>query len=88
MSGKLPEHTQLAANDKDIVSDRLIQIDNFCFDGTDVTPYLYKFSSYYHDFNGTADPVQDKFYGSMGCNGDLLINFSTPVYPWILENAR
>jgi len=88
MSGKLPEHTQLAANGRDIVSDRMIQIDSFCFDGIDITACLYDLGSYWHDFNGTADLVQDKFYGSMGCNGDLIFDFSTPIYPWILENAR
>lgn len=88
MSGKLPEHTQLATDHETILSDRVMLIDRFCFDGIDITPHFYRLSRYWHDFNGSSGLSQHEFYGSMGCNGDLVLDFSTPIYPWILENAR
>jgi hypothetical protein len=43
-------------------------------------------TKYQHDFNGTREPVIEKFYGTMGCNGSAKFEFSSPVYLWILEN--
>ena len=41
---------------------------------------------YTHDFNGSQQKIQDKFYGEIGCNGTVSLKFSTPVYLWLLEN--
>ena len=43
-------------------------------------------SVYHHDFNGTQDPVEDEFYGDMGCNGTLTFSFQSPVYMWLMMN--
>jgi hypothetical protein len=40
---------------------------------------------YEHNANGTGPLVQDKFYGEMGCNGTVTLEFSSPTYLWLLE---
>jgi len=43
-------------------------------------------ATYTHDFNGTKELTQEKFYGVMGCNGTVSLKFATPIYLWLLEN--
>jgi hypothetical protein len=83
--GKTPEHTVI--NDYgDIVSDVLLKIKDVQIDGTELEHIFTNKSTYTHDFNGTGSVTVEKFYGTMGCNGVLKLNFSTPIYLWLLEN--
>lgn len=83
MQGKTQEHTEI--NDAgEIVKDAHLTLDQFAVDDIDL-PDLKTFE-YRHDFNGTKDPVTDKFYGYMGCNGTVSVKFTTPIYLWLLEN--
>jgi hypothetical protein len=41
---------------------------------------------YTHDFNGSQPPVDDKFFGDLGCNGTVSLKFTAPTYLWLLEN--
>jgi hypothetical protein len=84
MFGKLPEHTQL--NDQgQIVSDSMLMVKNIQFDSVDIYQAFLDMASYHHDFNGTQAPVVDKFFGNMGCNGQVGLKFTTPIYLWLLE---
>lgn len=85
LSGKLPEHTQLDSNGN-IVADALITIKNIQFDGVDCSEIVSNVGSYQHDFNGTGELTDSKFYNSLGCNGVLTIKFTTPIYLWLLEH--
>ena len=85
MQGKLPEHTVLA-EDNTILHDRCIHIGRVSFDGIELGHLFTEVSLYHHDRNGTTDPVTEKFYGQMGCNGRVEMRFSTPIYLWLLEN--
>ena len=85
MSGKKPEHTVLDESGA-IVKDRLIEISNVSLDGIELGQLFLDKVTYTHDFNGTAEKVQDQFFGKMGCNGSLHFEFSSPVYIWLLEN--
>lgn len=85
MSGKTPEHTVLDA-DGNVISDMLMHIKSIQFEGIDVTQIFFEQSRYNHDFNGTQPPLEDRFYGDIGCNGTVTLKFSTPIYLWLLEN--
>ena len=85
MSGKTRRHTRLDV-EGNIVQDACLKIFNMCFDHIDITDLLPQTAVYHHDFNGTSTPTQDRFYELMGCNGSVDIEFSTPIYLWLLEN--
>jgi hypothetical protein len=82
---KLPEHTKINAQGN-IEQDAVITVGNFEFAEISVDQVVQEQAVYHHDFNGSAAAVQDQFYGSMGCNGTLILKFSTPLYIWLLEN--
>jgi hypothetical protein len=85
MSGKLPEHTTVDANDN-IVEDRTIKISDVTMDDISLAQLFTENTQYHHDFNGSRAPVVDKFFGDMGCNGVVKFEFTAPVYIWMLEN--
>jgi hypothetical protein len=83
--GKLPTHTEIDRHGQ-IITDRVIQIVDVQFDDISLGNLLYESSVYHHDTNGTTEPIQDRFFGTMGCNGRVEVRFSTPIYLWLLEN--
>jgi len=85
MSGKLPEHTVLD-NSGSIIADRLIEINAVTIDDIELGQLFLDKTVYTHDFNGSAAETQDRFFGTMGCNGTLRWEFTGPVYQWLLEN--
>ena len=85
MKNKTTDHTQLDEHGK-IIQDSRITIQNLCFDEIALGQLFTDHAEYVHDFNGTKDIVTDKFYGEMGCNGTVLLKFTTPMYIWLLEN--
>ena len=85
LKNKLSEHTQVDA-DNNIVSDARISVSDIEFDGIaldQLVPYL---TEYRHNFNGTGEPIIDKFYSELGCNGTVTLKFTTPIYLWLLEH--
>jgi hypothetical protein len=85
LSGKTPDHTKI--NDQgDIVQDVVAEISDVALDDIQLGHMFLEKTQYYHDHNGTTDPVQDQFFGSMGCNGRVKLRFTSPVYLWLLEN--
>jgi hypothetical protein len=85
LSGKRPEHTRISETGE-ILEDRLVHVDDLCFDGISLGHVITKLARYTHDTNGTAPQSCHEFYGVMGCNGAVTLEFSTPVYLWLLEN--
>jgi hypothetical protein len=85
LSGKLPEHTEID-EDGNIIEDRTVKISNMKFDDIELGQVFFENCKYKHDFNGTQEPVIEKFHGVMGCNGTVELEFSTPIYMWLLEN--
>lgn len=83
--GKTPQHTVIDTQGN-IISDSLLEIKNLALDGIDLTAVLNKVTQYHHDGNGTDLQKQHEFFGSMGCNGQVVLRFSSPVYLWLLEN--
>ena len=85
LKGKTEKHTQIN-DDGMIVSDSTLTISNLAFDEIKLGHMLTQLATYSHDFNGTKQPVQGKFYGELGCNGTVSLKFATPIYLWLLEN--
>lgn len=85
MTGKKPEHT-IVDDQGNFVSDALLELDEFFIDDLCVTNLISKIAKYHHDFNGNGEPVVDKFFKQIGCNGAVTFDFKTPVYLWLLEH--
>jgi len=85
MSGKQSEHTVID-EDGNISKDRMIKISHVSLDQIELGQLFTDQAIYLHDFNGTAEKIQAKFFGNMGCNGTVRLEFSSPVYVWLLEN--
>ena len=85
LKNKLPEHTQLSESGE-IIADSAIKITDISFDQILLGSVFPNHASYIHDFNGTQPMVKDKFFEYMGCNGIVSLEFSTPIYLWLLEN--
>ena len=85
LKNKTQDHTQVDEQGN-ILSDAMLSISNIAFDEVKLGHMFIEQTVYYHDMNGSQDPIEDKFYGSMGCNGYVSLKFATPIYLWLLEN--
>jgi len=85
MKNKTTEHTRIdeAGN---ITADAKLTVIDIAFDEIPLGHMFTEQATYEHDFNSTGQPVQDKFYGEMGCNGVVRLKFKTPIYLWLLEH--
>lgn len=86
LSDKLPCHTKIDEQGN-IESDLLVDISQFSLDSVNIDQLVWDTSRYYHNFNGTQSSTIERFYGSMGCNGRVEFQFTSPVYIWLLENT-
>ena len=85
MKDKTNAHTQIDSQGN-IVNDARLTVENIAFEGIDLGQLFLDQAIYTHNFNGTQATIDDKFFGEMGCNGELKLSFTTPVYLWLLEN--
>jgi hypothetical protein len=85
LKNKISDHTKIDA-DGNIMSDARLIISDMAFDEIHLGQLLIDHAVYTHDFNGTGNLTQHKFYGEMGCNGTVSLRFSTPIYLWLLEH--
>jgi hypothetical protein len=85
MKHKTSDHTELddAGN---IIRDAMLSISDIKFDEIALGQVLLNKAVYTHDFNGSQPPVDDKFFGDLGCNGTVSLKFTAPTYLWLLEN--
>lgn len=83
MQGKTQQHTVVAHNGE-IESDASIIISRLEFEGIDMMPiFCQGRQCYWHSNNDALQPQHlDEFYGYMGCNGTVHIEFETPIYLW------
>lgn len=93
MKGKMAEHDDGIYSaytdiddDGNIVKDARLIISNLGFDEIKLGQIFIDQAVYTHDFNGSQPEIQDKFYGEMGCNGTVQLDFTTPIYLWLLEH--
>jgi len=85
MKNKQSDHTTVDAQGQ-IVKDACLTVNSVAFDDIGLGHVLAEQAVYEHDFNGTAEPTQQKFYGTLGCNGTVTLSFTSPIYMWLLEN--
>ena len=85
MKNKTMDHTTVDENGQ-IVKDAYLNISNFTINSVELGHTFLEQCKYHHDFNGSQDPVVDKFYGDMGCNGTLIFLFQSPIYLWLVMN--
>jgi hypothetical protein len=85
LKNKTAEHTQLNPAG-DIIADARLKITNISFDEIQLGHMVTEQATYEHDFNGTGQVVQEKFFGEIGCNGIVNLKFTSPVYIWLLEH--
>jgi hypothetical protein len=86
LKNKKPQHTVIDENQQ-IVKDAVIVVDQVEFDEINVDQLLYEHARYEHNLNTNfATSINEKFYGTMGCNGSVIMDFDTPVYVWVLEH--
>lgn len=85
LAGKTNAHTQIDSNGN-IVKDCVVEIKNVMLDEIDITQLFMEKSVYKHNFNGNSDNINDSFFGTMGCNGTVRFEFTSPFYVWLLEN--
>lgn len=85
LKNKTMDHTTVdeAGN---IIKDSVVEIKNIKFDEIELGHMFYEQAVYHHNFNGNGPDTEEKFYGTMGCNGSVVLKFSTPMYLWLLEN--
>lgn len=85
LKNKNETHTKIDA-EGNILEDSIISIKNICIDELNIDQVFYEQSIYKHDTNGHTDLQEHNFYGDMGCNGTVELEFYAPVYMWLLEN--
>jgi hypothetical protein len=85
LKNKTIDHTQVDENGN-IIKDACLTISDMAFEEITLGHTFIQQAVYKHDFNGTQPPIEDKFFGSMGCNGTVTLKFSTPIYLWLLEH--
>jgi hypothetical protein len=85
MKHKLPEHTVID-NQGNIIQDATLRVTDLKFDTFELGHVFVTQSTYCHDHNSTTEMADHPFYGEMGCNGTVILKFTTPIYLWLLEN--
>lgn len=85
MTGKSAAHTSIDSQGN-IVNDIVMKVNSIVFDQIDVTDIFCSGQLIYtHDCNGNVPTFVDEFYGIIGCNGIIQIDFSTPIHLWFLK---
>ena len=70
LKNKLPQHTSVDESGN-ILQDARLFIKQIQFDSIDCDLVTYQAAEYHHNFNGTGEDTQERFYGEMGCNGTV-----------------
>ena len=85
LKNKTTAHTQVDEHGN-ILADARLLITDVAFDEIRLGHMFAEHSVYTHEFNGHGKYSKGKFYGEMGCNGTVILKFTTPMYLWLLEH--
>ena len=85
LKNKTHENTRIDEQGN-IATDALINISNVCLDEIDIDNMMHNLADYVHDGNGSQTLAVHDFFGDLGCNGQVQLRFSAPLYLWLLEN--
>lgn len=75
----------LTIDHEDVESHPMVEISDVCFDGVKIDNLMYQLAKYHHN-EVTMDT--HKFFGRMGCEGIVTLNWYSPYYKWILEQTH
>ena len=84
MKNKKIEHT-IIDHDNNIIKDACLNINNFSIDNIELKNLFIENTKYYHSYNSDSEKIEHEFYGTMGCNGTIVLKFNAPIYIWFLE---
>ena len=85
MIGKNLTHT-ICDQRGQIIDDVYFSIERLEFEQLDMMPvFCQGRQCYEHDFNGTQSALIDEFYGIIGCNGTVKMEFSQPFFLWVAD---
>lgn len=85
IKNKTQQHTQV--NEQlEIISDSVIDVKNFKIDNIDIDQVIREHAVYRHSFNSNGEYTDHEFYNTLGCNGTVTFEISSPIYIWLLEN--
>jgi hypothetical protein len=84
LSNKLPHHTMLDSQGN-IVHDRVVRLHDLRLRGRSIWHQIQGTNIYRHDGNGDAQIQDHAFFGDLGCNGTVSVEFRSPVLLWMLE---
>lgn len=85
LKNKKPEHTKIDEHGN-ILQDARLVIKEIAFDEIVLGQTFIDRTVYTHNFNGTQQEATERFYGEMGCNGTVSLEFTSPFYLWLLEH--
>lgn len=85
LSGKTAAMTKID-DQGNIIEDATLDITNLTLDNIEIDDLVSAHCVYEHDLNGNGPVTKEKFFSTMGCNGTASLEFSTPIYLWLLEN--
>jgi hypothetical protein len=87
MSGKNHSHTKVD-NNSAILSDIYAIIESIKIDQIEVKElFCNGLPCYVHNNNNHTADILDQFYGFIGCNGTISMDFYTPINQWFIEHA-
>ena len=84
LKNKTPQHTVID-DQGEIIKDSYIGIENIVIDYVALGHTFFEQCRYHHDFNGSQEPIDDDFFGTIGCNGTVSLKFTSPVYRWLVD---
>ena len=87
MLGKNQSHTVLDSQNQ-IKSDCYCLLDKIIFDQIDVTDQFCQGQAKYFQTTSTGEDGVDDFFGFLGINGKVILDFSTPLYKWMLSKCQ
>lgn len=86
LKNKTWDHTKID-DQGNILKDAQLKITQIKFDDIELGQIFSELAQYHHQNNDpNGNTVVDKFYTYMGCNGVVSLDFSTPIYLWLLES--
>lgn len=89
MHGKNQTHTVIDEQGN-IILDHAVLVEKILLDDIDVTElYCTGAECYIHNNNNSqSDKFLDQFYGYIGCNGEVNIEWSTPLNLWFIQKCQ
>jgi hypothetical protein len=85
IKNKTAQHTIIDTQGQ-IIKDACLTLKKISFDDIELNQLFVQHARYRHNFNGHGDWQDDVFFETLGCNGTVKFEFSTPIYLWLLEH--